>query len=380
MSKSLTAPEKEMAKQKTIGLLLVGGPHHILHLVPIAAELERYAALNVEVFVAADDDAQACQTVLTSLGAERTKISVLKSNALAKRISPKIAFLLSNLRLWKSLDALIAVERTSTILRYFSKNLPPFIHIPHGAGDRAKSYDRRIRHFDHVLVAGEKDKKRMMALGLVQENTCDVTGYIKPFAVKRMHPSVPSLFENGLPTVLYNPHFSKDLSSWEEFGLELLEAFSKRPDINVIFAPHIRLFANQSAEVRKGVEAFSKFDNIHIDLGSAKSSDMSYTRTADIYLGDVSSQVYEFLSEPKPCIFISKPTPQWQDNPDYAHWSYGPVCHSVSKVMAALERAKLSLPDFAQAQAEGCLAAKGNPSWDPIRRAAEAVKSILDSA
>ena len=105
---------------------------------------------------------------------------------------------------------------------------------------------------------------------------------------------------------------------------------------------------------------------------------MTYTRAADIYLGDVSSQVYEFLSEPKPCVFVTKPTTQWQGNPDYAHWLYGPVCHSVSDVMAALDRSMLDLPDYAQAQVEGRLAATGNPSWNPIRRAANAVVSILD--
>lgn len=366
--------------QTRVGLLLVGGSHHILHLIPIALELERYSDINVEVFVASDVDAQACQSVLLSLGANRTQIRVLKTNLLAKRVSPKLGFLLSHLNVWKRLDALIVVERTSTILRYFSRRLPLFIHIPHGAGDRAKSYDRRIRHFDHVLVAGEKDKNRMIELGLVQDATCEVTGYIKPFAVKLIHPTFPRVFENTQPTVLYNPHFSEKLSSWEGFGFDLLQAFSKRPDMNFIVAPHIRLFKNQSDTVRKRIESFSKFKNIHIDLGSPNSSDMSYTRAADIYLGDVSSQVYEFLSEPKPCIFITKSTTQWQGNPDYAHWSYGPVCHSVSDVMTALTNAMTSLPRYAVAQAEGCLAAKGDPSWNPICRAADAVKSILETS
>ena len=365
-------------ERKTVGLLLVGGLHHILHLVPIAAELETRPHIDVEVFVASDDEAKACQSVLTSLGADRATIRLLKIPALAKRVSPKLGFLLSHLKIWNTLDALIVVERTSTILTYFSKKLPSFIHIPHGAGDRAKSYDPRIRHFDHVLVAGEKDKKRMIELNLVQDETCHVTGYIKPFAVKLIHPAVPVLFDNNLPTVLYNPHFSQDLSSWKTLGLDLLKAFSKKPDMNFIVAPHMRLFANQSGEARNRLEGFSKFENIHIDLGSSMSSDMTYTRTADIYLGDVSSQVYEFLSEPKPCVFVTKPTTQWQGNPDYAHWLYGPVCHSVSDVMAALDRSMLDLPDYAQAQVEGRLAATGNPSWNPIRRAANAVVSILD--
>ena len=84
-------------KRKRVGLLLVGGPHHILHLVPISAALETYSHIDIEVFVATDSEALACQSVLTALGATRTQIRVLKTNALAKRISPKLGFLLSHL-------------------------------------------------------------------------------------------------------------------------------------------------------------------------------------------------------------------------------------------------------------------------------------------
>ena len=41
--------------------------------------------------------------------------------------------------------------------------------------------------------------------------------------------------------------------------------------------------------------------NLRFDPGSPASTDMTYTRAADIYLGDVSSQVYEFIAEPRPC-------------------------------------------------------------------------------
>lgn len=360
-----------------IGLLLVGGHHHILHLIPIAAELEKKKDYSVTVFVMSDVEAKACREILDKLGAKKTNISILKIGKLGKRISPKLSFLLGNMSVWKNLDCLVVAERTSTALRYFPQKLPLFIHIPHGAGDRAKSYDPRIRHFDHVLVAGDKDKRRMIELGLVDEVSCHVTGYIKPYAVKRMYPIAPKIFDNTLPTVLYNPHFSAKLSSWDEFGLSLLNAFAARKDMNFIFAPHVRLFAKKNADMRRKAEFFAKFDNIHIDLGSPMSTDMTYTRAADIYLGDVSSQVYEFLNEPKPCIFITNTETQWEQNPDYAHWAYGPVCHSAQDVMGALYQAMLTLPNYAEVQAQGCLAAKGDPNADPISKAAKIVESIL---
>ena len=366
-----------IVQTRTIGLLLVGGIHHILHLVPVATELEKEVNTHIIVYVKSDEEKTACQNILAGLGAKRTAVEILKPNALARILSPKLSFLFSNLKIWKNLDALIVAERTSTILRYVTKQLPPFIHIPHGAGDGAKSYDRRIRHFDHVLVAGEKDKRRMIELGLVQNENCHVTGYIKPYAVKYINPVSPSVFDNARPVVLYNPHFCEDLSSWREFGFNLLEAFGRNRDMNFIVAPHIRFAKKQDRESIDAIKAYSKYENIHVDLGSAKSCDMTYTRSADIYLGDVSSQVYEFLSVPKACVFLTSAKTQWRDNPDFAHWRYGPVCHSVEAVMAALSRASIDLPDYAQAQTQGCFDATGHPSWNPIELAGEAVNSIM---
>ncbi len=375
MKRDLTVPE--LSESKILGLLLLGGIHHIFHLIPVAAELEKNEQFSVKVFVTSSEEYDLCDKVLKALGATRTRIELLKIGPIGKWISPKLGFLLGHLKIWKNLDALIVAERTSTILRYVSKRLPPFIHIPHGAGDRAKSYDKRIKHFDHVLVAGEKDKSRMIELGIVRDDNCHVTGYIKPQAVKRMFPQSPKIFPNDSLTVLYNPHFDETLSSWLKFGRELLRAFADRADVNFIFAPHIRLFKSKNMTERKEIEAFAKFENIHIDLGSERSTDMSYTRAADIYLGDVSSQVYEFLSEPKPCIFLTDQGTQWQDNPDYAHWSYGPVCFDVKGVMTEINQATERLPDYVKAQIDGCLAAKGKPEWDPILRAAETVTEIV---
>ncbi len=362
---------------KRVGLLLIGGHHHILHLVPIAAGIEAETDFETIVYVTQPSEAEACKELLTRLGAARTQVEILSANKMLKAISLKLSFLFSNLKIWKSLDALIVAERTSTILRYVTRTLPHFIHTRHGAGDGDKGFDSRIRHFDHVLVAGQKDKSRMIEYGVVSDLNCHVTGYVKPYAVNQIYPKLELCFNNDRPTVFYNAHFNPKLSSWDEFGQVLLEAFSKRLDFNFIIAPHMRLFAKASAQQRESVENFSKFDHMHIDLGSHKSTDMSYTREADIYLGDVSSQVYEFLSGPKPCVFIGNVDVKWRDNPDYAHWTYGPVCHSVEQVLGALEQANSTLPDYSARQAQGCLAAKGDPAWDPIARAGLLIRDIL---
>ena len=364
---------------KTIGLLLVGGHHHILHLVPIATELHKLCGLKVIIFVSSSVERGLCLEALHKLGMTSPDIRIGGTNKICNRMSSKLTFLLCNLSIWNELDALITVERTSTILRHFSKNLPPMIHIPHGAGDRAKSYEKRIRHFDYVLVAGKKDKARMIDLGLVSEGKCKVTGYIKPYAVRKMDYDLPALFKKTRPTILYNPHFCKDLSSWQPFGRALLDSFSQTPDFNFIFAPHIRLFDKASNALSKQIKTYADFENIHIDLGSHYSTDMTYTRLADIYLGDVSSQVYEFLDQPKPCVFIGNRDVSWKGNSDYTHWNFGPVCGSVADVMTAIHRANDDHHLYRGKQVSGCLSSKGDPCWNPIKRAAQMVHSIVTS-
>lgn len=363
---------------KKIGLLLIGGKHHILHLIPISKSLSKFENVKVTIFVTTQGELELCADILAKLNINNCTLSILSANKLLRKVSPKLAILFSNIMKLKRLDALIVAERTSTILRYLSRRLPHFIHIPHGAGDRAKSYDPRIRHFDHVLVAGEKDKKRMLDLGLVSESTCHVTGYIKPYAVNMIRSKQTELFENNYPIVLYNPHFNSKLTSWERFGFPLLERFSRIQNLNFIFAPHIRLFKKASAEERRKLGSFTKFANIHVDLGSVSSTDMTYTNIADIYLGDVSSQVYEFLSSPKPCVFIDAHETNWQNDPDYAHWHYGKVCASPDDILEAVKTAHEEHFEYENIQRAGCLAAKGDPDWNPISRAAEIVMSILN--
>jgi hypothetical protein len=81
-----------------------------------------------------------------------------------------------------------------------------------------------------------------------------------------------------------------------------------------------------------------------IDTGSAASLDMTYTDAADIYLGDASSQVYEFIRRPRPCFFLNPRGLAWQGDPDFAHWRAGTVLTSVDELDAALAETPLLTP------------------------------------
>src|SRR3546814_16391226 len=87
--------------------------------------------------------------------------------------------------------------------------------------------------------------------------------------------------------------------------MAVLDLFANSNRYNLIFAPHVRLFDPPAAECYAQFERYRKLPHMHIDLGSERSIDMSYTGSADLYLGDVSSQVAEYLYRPRPCVFLN---------------------------------------------------------------------------
>ncbi len=118
----------------------------------------------------------------------------------------------------------------------------------------------------------------------------------------------------GRPTALYNPHPSPKLSSWYRHGRAVLDFFANRNDYQLIFAPHAMLFERRFvltidplriSRPGKLPERIRQARNIHIDLGSEASSDMTYTTAADLYIGDVSSQVTNS------CISQAVPVPEF---------------------------------------------------------------------
>ncbi len=260
----------------------------------------------------------------------------------------KLLIYRDNLEYFRSLDALVVTERTSLILksRYGLAKLR-MILIDHGAGDRAIGFGPSTAAFDHILAAGPKIKDRLIAEAGVAPDKLTIIGYPKFDAVATQRVTLP-FQSNGNTTVLYNPHVSPHLSSWFKHGREVLDWFVAHPEYNLIFAPHIMLFQRRAVftvdKLRMALpgvldKKYRMAPNIHIDLGSAASTDMTYTNAADIYLGDVSSQIYEFLRFPRPAIFLNSHGHDHKDNPDYAHWRAGDVITSVGRLGLALERA-----------------------------------------
>lgn len=330
------------ARPARLHVVAIGGVHQFAHILPVAFELERRHPGQVTVFVCTGEEASAARARALESGGPVPQI-VAMDLPRAMRMLPGNLHKTVRLATWAKrlcdADAILCAERTSTVLRRLRGDCPPILHIPHGAGDRAVGFEKRFTLFDHVMVAGEKDRERLLASGFVQPADCTVTGPIKlstvlPAAAKRA-----PLFDNARPTIPYNPHFCRTLSSMEAFGRRLVEAVARDGRYNLVVAPHVRLARHLSARQRRQWQALAVPGQVVVDLGSARCNDMTYTLGADLYLGDVSSQVYEFLVRPRPCLFVDARGVDWRDSDDYAMWHFGDVIGADADPVAAIDRA-----------------------------------------
>jgi hypothetical protein len=331
--------------------------HQVAHSLPIALALARRTDFGGEILIATTNDRIGAEVrrlggSLVGTRIEHVRLGLKASSARLARLlgsiapAAKVLVYKDNLDFFRSLDVLVVAEKTSLILRRRHGLMKPLlVHTRHGAGDRAIGFDRHSAGFDHVLCSGAKIRDRLVQDAGVPAEDISVVGYAK-FDIAK--PSVQLLAGPARkPVVLYNPHPSPHLSSWYRHGRSVLDFFVDNDDYQLIFAPHVMLFERRFViSIDKlRIDRPGRLDarylrspNIHIDLGSRASTDMSYTTAADIYLGDVSSQVYEFLYWPRPCIFLNSHGIAWQGDPNFAHWTAGPVIESPAQLAQGLEQ------------------------------------------
>ncbi len=333
--------------------------HQIAHSLPIALALAR-SGVDAEIVIATTNrrltaEVVRCSGGMIGRGIELVELGLTSGRsraaaAVLDAVIPATKLLVygDNLDFFRALDVLVVAEKTSLILktRHGLKDLA-IVHTRHGAGDRAIGFDKASAGFDHVLVSGPKIRDRLVRDARVAPEKISIVGYPK-FDVADgggVHP----LIDPSRPVVLYNPHVSPHLSSWYRQGRQVLDWFVEHEDHQLIFAPHVMLFERPFVVTidrlrldRPGriEERYLRAPNIHIDLGSRTSTTMAYTNRADVYLGDVSSQVYEFLVRPRPCVFLNSHGLAWRDDPNFAHWRTGPVIGDVGDLGAALAQAR----------------------------------------
>jgi len=364
--------------------LYIAQIHQILHSLPIALALAR-GWPQFEVHLAATSQAQLdyIEDALVRLGGAPVKTVLLGPAWLrAVRLNgpsapPKAAMLLANLGRLAGYGAVVTPERTTALIRLLGVTGPKLVYTQHGAGDRGGPFEPRLRLFDLVMAAGPKQRDRMVESGLVRPEACAMVGYPKFDMVEALAPQPIKPFADERPVVLYNPHFDPRLSSWPRFGRRVLEQFAANERYNLIFAPHIRLLDEAPAATREAVAAFADHPRIHIDLGGPAAIDMTYTRCADLYLGDVSSQIYEFLRQPRPAVFLNAHGVDWRGDESYLHWTYGPVLDSPEGLIDQVAAAFESHGAYQAVQQAGFAASFDIQPRPSSERAAEAIARLL---
>lgn len=328
--------------------------HQVLHAAPFAFELSRIRP-DLEVIIAcstANESAMAeaisrlypvnfCRFRRLFLGLVQWLVDKVKSCWKLKR---KRFILEQNLDFFRSL---VVPERNAlNLCKKFGLDDLKIIHTRHGAGDRAGGYDRCCAQFDFTLLPGQKYADGLREHGFLGAHA--MVGWPKFEVMRELKPERERLFDNDNPTVVYAPHFDEHVSSRQTMGKGVLDA---NPDDNLIVAPYVVLFTRSKRHDAQMPRGYGRRPDILIDKGSRRSTDMTYMRAADIYLGDVSSQVYEFLAEPRHCIFLDAYGAAWQDDPHCRHFALGQVVDDIAAgLQPALEAAFSSHADFRQKQ------------------------------
>lgn len=330
--------------------------HQVAHGLPIALALARENT-GAEIIICTTNS-RLSQEVRNLAGEEASSLSFVEldlkrtatraMNAIAGRLIPATKLLMyrDNLDFFRSLDVLVVPEKTSLILKdHFHLDRLKIIHTRHGAGDRAIGFDKASARFDHVLAAGTKIRDRLINSAGVSPEKISIVGYPK-FDVFNFDRDTQR--RNARTKVVYNPHVAPHLSSWYRLGPQILEWFAEHPEYDLVFAPHIMLFERRVAvtiqpvrvaRVGKVAKRLANAPNIFVDMHSRALTTMEYLDSADIYIGDASSQAYEFMLRPRPCIFFDAHRFAWEGNPDFAHWDAGRVLTGIDELQSALASA-----------------------------------------
>ncbi|KAF2857067.1 hypothetical protein K470DRAFT_273603 [Piedraia hortae CBS 480.64] len=152
-----------------------------------------------------------------------------------------------------------------------------------------------------------------------------------------------------------------------------------RTDWNVILAPHQRLI-EQAPDLREVLAKVAGLTHVHCDLDSFAGVDGSYTAMADLYLGDTSSQLIEYLVRPRPAVLLDPAERDWRADPAFAMWHAGEVVRTLDDLPAAIDGARAAHPRFAPVQQAIAQAAAGDASGAGAARAAEVILAILNDA
>lgn len=340
--------------KRAVAFLFLGETLLIPHLYPIVEALARLAPdLPIELWVATSVHEQLLGSWTAPFGSNVRIRRAPGFRALAGyengRNPPLPAKLPMLARLAPKLAraaAVVCAEQTSLWLPTLLPLKSRFIKTSHGVGSMSARDDRRRRAAWRLLVPSERERQTYLDRAFDPARVV-ATGYVK----SAFRPSdVPrSWFAEDRPIILYTPHWQRHRSSWWRWGEDVIQRLADQQRYNVILAPHQRL-VERAEDLRPALDRVAGLPHIHCDIDSFAMVDGSYTAAADLYLGDTSSQLIEFLARPRPCLFLDAHGVDWRGDPSYAMWVAGDVLTGIDDLLPAIDRAFVRHADYRQAQ------------------------------
>jgi len=372
---------------RKLGFCFLTHQAHVRHQLPIALA---YAKNNphdqVDIIVTSKDVLEEIMRGLGELVESNLNINFLRGSCLKSlvgrikgRLYPNVRDVINrNKDTFLSYDILVTPHHTLDRVMELDRNRRiKYVCTFHGAGDGEIGFHRKFSNYDLLLVSGKDVYERLISSGILHSNNRgEIIGYPK---LEGLKVDFSNLFNNDNTICMYNPHYTNHLTSWNEQGESVLKWFSEHPEYNLIFAPHVKLFDGKLPDT---VRRYLSYSNIHIDIDSPRLMDATYTNLADIYIGDVSSQVYETLYfSSKPMIFFnSHCVRDWREDPNYYMWVMGDVVEDIDEFEGALINSSAAFQDIYKKIQEDILKSRFSKEDKPAPdRGAEAIAVLRDS-
>jgi hypothetical protein len=210
------------------------------------------------------------------------------------------------------------------------------VQIFHGMSDKPFTYERDFHDYLLCLCVGQRQVDRLLQYPHNRSMRWAIIGYPK----FDHPPTVPQLFDNGKPTVIYCP-------TWRKGGISSIDLFLRHPEVidqmtaeyNVMVKPHPNIFNPQRPFYDQGmVDQLERLNGVVlIRSGNV----MPWFAQADLCLGDISAAGYEWLYFNRPIIFFNPQPGVLQTSTDFTSmtylWQCGDVCHDLRTLKAMID-------------------------------------------
>jgi len=372
-----------------IAFLYLDNSFCVYHSLSLAIHLHKEDNHYIEIFTTAIIKIQ-IDKILQKLKVVNLKVRVLRPFwhfSLPKYIEIKLQFrtaiFLRYKKLLGSYDLIVTTIYNDIKLKdYFSKNSNVrFVFTAHGTANRKYAFQNVINKFDFFFIKGNVEEKIRRNKNQLEKGNYAAIGYLKYDLIKKMSLAQGinnNLFNNNRQTIIYNPHWDKNISSFFKFGFQILDFFLTTDKYNLIFIPHSVLTARNKILLLKLIK-YRNRPNIFIDLGSEACYDMTYMSYGDLYLGDGSSVAWEFiLTKSRPCLFIdSNKLQESYSDENFLSWELGEVITNISNLENDIMHSFDIFQDKYEAIQEEKLKAMYHQTTNATKIAADSINKFL---